>query len=126
MEKESVYFYTGMLYAYYNVCGMYYTMIRKEKDKQEIKEFNKDCYGKLKKYLVGKGRVSEEVVEQDLGISKNKIMSCVNSMILEREKGVIMDMEHGVFYYYLDSSVESKLKLKNKAGDANSGYRIEF
>lgn len=126
MEKESVYFYTGMIYAYYNICGMYYTMIRKEKDKVEIKEFNKDCYEKLKKYLVGKGQVPEDVIEADLGISRNKIMSCVNSMILNNERSVNMDMKNGVFHYYLDSNVESKMKLKGKVGDTQSSFRIQF
>lgn len=126
MEKGSVYFYTGMIYAYFNICGLYYTMLRKEKDKVEIKEFNKDCYEKLKNYLVNKGKVSEDVVEEELGISKNRIMSCVNCLLLAGEREINMDMDNGKIYYYLDSTAQDKISFKQKLSSTSYGTRIEF
>lgn len=126
MEKESIYFYSGMIYAYYNMCGMYYTMIRSKKEKEEIKEFNRECYSKLKEYLVGKGRVDEETIERGIGISRNKIMSCVTTLGIVGHTDVDMIKIDNKVYYFLSNQANKKEEIRHKLNNGTGSIKIEF
>lgn len=126
MEKESVYFYAGMVYAYYNMCGMYYTKVRNEEEKDEIQKFNKDCYKKLKEYLYGRDKVDEDTLESELGISKNKIMTCITTLSLVGYSEVNNICIDGKVYYFLNKESSEKEEFRRKVGDGNGSITIDF
>lgn len=124
-RERSMYFYVGMIFAYYELVSMHYAKVKKDKDMKEINDNKNELYSKILKYLEENGKTSETKLAEVLEVRNGSIMSVVGSSWLQGKNEIIMNQAGSETYFDVSSEIKSRQNLERK-NNSFSNYTIDL
>lgn len=124
-RERNMYFYVGVIFAYYELVSMHYAKVKKDKDMDEISKNKNELYKKILAYLEEHGETTESKLAEVLNVRNGSIMSVVGSSWLQGKNEIIMNQVGSDTYFDVSREIKSRQNLERK-NNSFSNYTIDL